>query len=75
MDGLLEEANEHRQSDAVGKRKFSTWLLQCWRAWLNRCAAKKALAAMSDEQLRDIGLRRSDVERGSHNRNYERRPW
>jgi len=34
-----------------------------WEAWLDRRAGRRALHAMSDEGLADIGLSRSDLER------------
>ncbi|MHA7845720.1 DUF1127 domain-containing protein [Serratia sp. D1N4] len=75
MDNLLEEPRESQQNKAARIRKCGAWLLLRWRAWWNRYTTRKVLAAMSDAQLRDIGLRRSDVEREGSHRNYEHRPW
>ena len=42
-------------------------LVQLWQAvrrWRRQMQARRVLQQMSDERLRDIGLRREDVERG-----------
>lgn len=44
-------------------------LVQLWQAvrrWRRQMQARRVLQQMSDERLRDIGLRREDVERGGN---------
>ncbi|EGT5662172.1 DUF1127 domain-containing protein [Cronobacter dublinensis subsp. dublinensis] len=36
-------------------------LWRAWKAWRARARARQVLSRMSDEQLRDVGLRRDDM--------------
>ncbi|GAA3916957.1 hypothetical protein GCM10022405_47400 [Gibbsiella dentisursi] len=40
-----------------------TFIHRKWRAWRERAKTKKILMAMNDDRLKDIGLKRDDVDR------------
>jgi uncharacterized protein YjiS (DUF1127 family) len=62
IDTSLEEANFRTPAPPSKPRGLSAWMAG-FRAWREKQAAIRELEMMSDRELADIGLNRSDVPR------------
>ena len=76
MHTLLKTAATH---PAAGQRRRPLrWLqaaLAAWRAMRRRAADRRALQAMSDAELRDMGIGRGEADHLTRPDDRLRRPW
>lgn len=64
----MKPLKDEEAADGISRKQSKTpfiRLVQLWQAvrrWRRQMQARRVLQQMSDERLRDIGLRREDVE-------------
>ncbi|WP_121555494.1 DUF1127 domain-containing protein [Gibbsiella quercinecans] len=56
----MEQQNKQRLQPGYA---VLTFIHRKWRTWRERAKTKKILMAMNDDRLKDIGLKRDDVDR------------